>query len=67
MAVIDLSTMDVEELAPVLTSFKYSNQCILPFSVSGSSEAVFSSLLEKSASAGKVEVSGILQAWALFE
>jgi hypothetical protein len=59
MTVIDLSTVQVDELIPVLTKFKHSNQSILPFTLSGSSEAVFAEVLKKAAtmpSAGCVEV-----------
>jgi hypothetical protein len=60
MVAIDLSTVAVDELIPVLTNFKHSNQSILPFTLSGSSEDVFVKLLEKSATmapGGRVEVS----------
>lgn len=63
MAIIDLSTVQVDDLIPVLTNFKHCNQSILPFTLSGSSEAVFAELLEKAAigpSAGCVEVSKTL-------
>ncbi|KAG7667160.1 hypothetical protein Ndes2526B_g04335 [Nannochloris sp. 'desiccata'] len=59
MAIIDLSTVQVDDLIPVLTNFKHCNQSILPFTLSGSSEAVFAELLEKAAigpSAGCVEI-----------
>jgi hypothetical protein len=61
MAVIDLSTVTVDELTSILTNFKHSShqKSVLPFTLSGSSAAVFEKLLAKSDAithAGRVEV-----------